>query len=132
MLPLVDLRAQFRTIEDEVMAAIRGVLESGQFVLGPETDAFERELAAHSQAAEAVGTSSGSSALHLALLASGVGPGDEVITVPFTFVATRDAAVSVAELVTSATRERALRSASSAPHAAGARSRRTPTSRSAQ
>jgi dTDP-4-amino-4,6-dideoxygalactose transaminase len=87
-LPLVDLRAQFRTIDDEVMAAIRGVLESGQFVLGPQTQAFERELAAHSRAAEAVGTNSGTSALHLALLAAGVGPGDEVITVPFTFVAT--------------------------------------------
>src|SRR5262252_7398765 len=87
-LPLVDLRAQYRTIEDEVMAAIRGVLESGQFVLGPEVEAFERELAAHCQAAAAVGTSSGTSALHLALLAAGVGPGDEVITVPFTFVAT--------------------------------------------
>jgi len=88
MLPLVDLKAQYRTIEDEVMAAIRGVLESGQFVLGPEVEAFERELAAHCQAAAAVGTSSGTSALHLALLAAGVGPGDEVITVPFTFVAT--------------------------------------------
>lgn len=87
-LPLVDLRAQYRTIEDEVRAAVSGVLESGQFVLGPETEAFERELAAHSQAAHAVGTSSGTSALHLALLAAGVGPGHEVITVPFTFVAT--------------------------------------------
>jgi dTDP-4-amino-4,6-dideoxygalactose transaminase len=87
-LPLVDLQAQYRTIEDEVLAAIRGVLESGQFVLGPETEAFERELAAHCRAGEAVGTSSGTSALHLALLAAGVGPGDEVITVPFTFVAT--------------------------------------------
>ena len=88
MLPLVDLRAQFRTIEDEVMAAIRAVLESGQFVLGTETQAFESELAAHSRAAHAVGTSSGTSALHLALLAAGVRPDDEVITVPFTFVAT--------------------------------------------
>jgi dTDP-4-amino-4,6-dideoxygalactose transaminase len=87
-LPLVDLKAQYRTIEDEVMAAIRGVLESGQFVLGPETQAFERELAQHCRAAETVGTNSGTSALHLALLAAGVGPGDEVITVPFTFVAT--------------------------------------------
>src|SRR5499427_10295050 len=87
-LPLVDLRAQYRTIEDEVMAAIRGVLESGQFVLGPETQAFERELAHHCRAGEAVGTNSGTSALHLALLAAGVGSGDEVITVPFTFVAT--------------------------------------------
>jgi dTDP-4-amino-4,6-dideoxygalactose transaminase len=87
-LPLVDLRAQYRTIEDEIMAAIRGVLESGQFVLGPQTQAFEREFAAHCQAADAVGTSSGTSALHLALLAAGIGPGDQVITVPFTFVAT--------------------------------------------
>src|SRR5438477_6807854 len=70
------------------MAAIRGVLESGQFVLGPETQAFEGELAAHAEAAHAVGTSSGTSALHLALLAAGVRPGDEVITVPFTFIAT--------------------------------------------
>lgn len=87
-LPLVDLQAQYRTIDNEVMAAVDRVLKSGQFVLGPETDAFEHELAAHGQAAHAVGTSSGTSALHLALLAAGVGPGDEVITVPFTFVAT--------------------------------------------
>ncbi|HKA50688.1 MAG TPA: DegT/DnrJ/EryC1/StrS family aminotransferase [Candidatus Dormibacteraeota bacterium] len=87
-LPLVDLQAQYRTIDNEVMAAVDRVLKSGQFVLGPETDAFEHELASHSQAAHAVGTSSGTSALHLALLAAGVGPGDEVITVPFTFVAT--------------------------------------------
>ncbi|HEY7198707.1 MAG TPA: DegT/DnrJ/EryC1/StrS family aminotransferase [Candidatus Dormibacteraeota bacterium] len=70
------------------MAAIRGVLESGHFVLGPETEAFEREFGAHQSAAHAVGTSSGTSALHLALLAAGIGPGDEVITVPHTFVAT--------------------------------------------
>jgi dTDP-4-amino-4,6-dideoxygalactose transaminase len=88
MLPLVDLRAQYRTIEDEVLAAIRGVLESGNFVLGPEVEAFERELAAFCGTPHAVGTSSGTSALHLALLAAGVGPGDEVITVPHTFVAT--------------------------------------------
>jgi len=87
-LPLVDLQAQYRTIDSEVMAAVDRVLKSGQFVLGPETDAFEHELAGHSQAGHAVGTSSGTSALHLALLAAGVGPGDEVITVPFTFVAT--------------------------------------------
>jgi dTDP-4-amino-4,6-dideoxygalactose transaminase len=87
-LPLVDLQAQFAGIEDEVMTAVRGVLASGQFVLGPETEAFEREFAAHHQADHGVGTSSGTSALHLALLAAGVGPGDEVITVPHTFVAT--------------------------------------------
>ena len=88
MQQLVDLRAQYRTIEPEITTAVRGVLESGQFVLGPETEAFEREFAAHCQAEEAIGVNSGTSALHLALLAAGIGPGDEVITVPFTFVAT--------------------------------------------
>ena len=86
--PLVDLRAQYETLREEMLAAIGGVLESGRFVLGPETEAFEREFAAYCEGAEAVGTNSGTSALHLALLAAGVGPGDEVITVPFTFVAT--------------------------------------------
>ena len=86
--PLVDLRAQYGSLREEVLAAVSGVLESGRFVLGPEVEAFEREFAAHCGAAEAVGTSSGTSALHVALLAAGVGPGDEVITVPFTFVAT--------------------------------------------
>jgi dTDP-4-amino-4,6-dideoxygalactose transaminase len=64
------------------------VLDSGQFVLGPEVEAFEREFAAYCRTAHAVGVSSGTSALHLALLAAEVGPGDDVITVPFTFVAT--------------------------------------------
>jgi dTDP-4-amino-4,6-dideoxygalactose transaminase len=62
-------------------------LESGQFVLGPEVAAFEQEFAAYCGAAECIALNSGTSALHLALLAAGVGPGDEVITVPFTFVA---------------------------------------------
>jgi dTDP-4-amino-4,6-dideoxygalactose transaminase len=64
------------------------VLASGQFVLGPEVEAFEQEFARSCATAHAVGVSSGTSALHLALLAAGVGPGDDVITVPFTFVAT--------------------------------------------
>jgi dTDP-4-amino-4,6-dideoxygalactose transaminase len=88
MIPLVDLKAQYATISDEVNAAIRGVLESCEFTLGSEVSAFEAEFAAYSGARYGVGVNTGSSALHLALLAAGVGPGDEVITVPFTFVAT--------------------------------------------
>lgn len=88
MIPLVDLKAQYQQIKDEVRAAIDEVLESGQFVLGEEVAAFEREFAAFSGTRYAVAVNSGTSALHLALLAAGIGPGDEVITVPFTFVAT--------------------------------------------
>ena len=88
MIPLVDLRAQYRSIKPEVDAAIGRVLESSQFILSDEVERFEEEFAAYCQARYAIGVNSGTSALHLALLASGVGPGDEVITVPFTFVAT--------------------------------------------
>lgn len=86
--PFVDLKAQYREIKQEVSAAVDRVLESGHFVLGPELAAFEAEFAEYCGAQYAVGVNSGTSALHLALLAAGVGPGDEVITVPFTFVAT--------------------------------------------
>jgi dTDP-4-amino-4,6-dideoxygalactose transaminase len=88
MIPLVDLRAQYRAIKPEVDSAVLRVLDSAQFILGEEVAAFEREFAAYCQAADCVALNSGTSALHLALLAAGVGPGDEVITVPFTFVAT--------------------------------------------
>lgn len=88
MIPLVDLRAQYRSIKPEIDSAIGRVLESGQFVLGGEVAAFEQEFAAFSGTAHGIAVNSGTSALHLALLAAGVGPGDEVITVPFTFVAT--------------------------------------------
>src|SRR5205814_4613816 len=80
--------AQYRSIKPEIDAAIARVLETSQFVLGDEVEAFEREFAALCGAAHGVAMNSGTSALHLALLAAGVGPGDEVITVPFTFVAT--------------------------------------------
>uniref|UniRef100_Q02CC1 DegT/DnrJ/EryC1/StrS aminotransferase n=1 Tax=Solibacter usitatus (strain Ellin6076) TaxID=234267 RepID=Q02CC1_SOLUE len=88
MIPLLDLKAQYKAIKTELDAAVIHVLENAQFVLGPEVAAFEKEFAAYSGATEAIGVNSGTSALHLALLAAGVGPGDEVITVPFTFVAT--------------------------------------------
>ncbi|MEW5984266.1 MAG: DegT/DnrJ/EryC1/StrS family aminotransferase [Acidobacteriota bacterium] len=88
MIPFVDLRAQYHSIKSDIDAAVGRVLENSQFVLGAEVEAFEREFAAYCGAAHAVAVNSGTSALHLALLAAGVGPGDEVITTPFTFVAT--------------------------------------------
>lgn len=95
MIPFVDLKAQYHSIKPEVDAAIMGVLESSQFVLGAEVAAFEAEFAAYCQAQFAIGVNSGASALHLALLAAGLGPGDEVVTVPFTFVATVAAIVYI-------------------------------------
>ena len=88
MIPLVDLRAQYLEIKSEIDAAVLRVLDSTQFVLGPEVEAFEREFAAYSGASEGMAVNTGTSALHLALMAAGVRAGDEVITVPFTFVAT--------------------------------------------
>ena len=88
MIPYLDLKAQYHGIKDEIDAAVLRVLESTQFILGEEVAAFEREFAAYCHASEAVGVNSGTSALHLALLAAGIGRGDEVITTPFTFVAT--------------------------------------------
>src|SRR5579871_1832820 len=85
--PYLDLKAQYHSIKPEIDSAIARVLESCQFVLGPEVSAFEQEFAAYCASAECIALNSGTSALHLALLAAGVGPGDEVITVPFTFVA---------------------------------------------
>jgi dTDP-4-amino-4,6-dideoxygalactose transaminase len=88
MIPFVDLKAQYASIKPEVDKAILGVLESCEFTLGSEVAAFEKEFAQYSGASIGVGVNTGTSALHLALLAANVGPGDEVITVPFTFVAT--------------------------------------------
>jgi len=86
--PFLDLKRQYEEIRDEVGEAIGRVLDSGQYVLGDEVAAFEREFAAYCGSRHAIAVNSGTSALHLALLAAGVGPGDEVITVPMTFVAT--------------------------------------------
>lgn len=91
MIPFVDLKAQYATIKDEIAVAIQRVLDSCAFTLGPDVAALEEEFAAYCQAKYAIGVNSGTSALHLALLAAGVGPGDEVITVPHTFVATASA-----------------------------------------
>jgi dTDP-4-amino-4,6-dideoxygalactose transaminase len=88
MIPFVDLPAQYRALKPEIDAAVGRVLDNAQFILGPAVAAFEKDFAAFCHTAEAIGVNSGTSALHLSLLAAGVGPGAEVITVPFTFVAT--------------------------------------------
>ena len=88
MIPLVDLKAQYSSVKPDIDAAIAHVLETAQFALGPAVEAFEREFATYCTTTEAVAVNTGTSALHVALLAVGVRPGDEVITVPFTFVAT--------------------------------------------
>ncbi|HEU5453049.1 MAG TPA: DegT/DnrJ/EryC1/StrS family aminotransferase [Terriglobales bacterium] len=88
MVPYLDLKAQYRSIKPEIDAAIARVLESCQFVLGEAVAGFERDFATYCGAGECVAVNSGTSAIHLALLAAGVGPDDEVITTPFTFVAT--------------------------------------------
>ncbi len=88
MIPYADLRSQYHSIKGEIDQAIARVLEESQFILGKEVAALEQEFAGYCGARFAIGVNSGTSALHLALLAAGIGPGDEVITVPFTFVAT--------------------------------------------
>jgi dTDP-4-amino-4,6-dideoxygalactose transaminase len=88
VIPFIDLRAQYHSIKGEIDAAVLGVLESCQFTLGSEVAKFEEEFAAYTGSTFAIGVNTGTSALHLALLAANIGPGDEVITVPFTFVAT--------------------------------------------
>jgi dTDP-4-amino-4,6-dideoxygalactose transaminase len=88
MIPFVDLKAQYSQIRGDVDAAMSRVLERCEFVLGSEGAAFEAEFASYCGARHAVAVNTGTSALHLALLAADIGPGDEVITVPFTFVAT--------------------------------------------
>jgi dTDP-4-amino-4,6-dideoxygalactose transaminase len=87
LIPFLDLKSQYASIKPEVDAAIQGVLNSCEFTLGSEVTAFEQEFAAYCGSTHGIGVNSGTSALHLALLAAGIGPGDEVITVPFTFVA---------------------------------------------
>jgi dTDP-4-amino-4,6-dideoxygalactose transaminase len=88
MISFLDLSAEYKELKSEIDAAVVRVLESGQFVLGSEVAALEEEFARYSDVRYAVGVNSGTSALHLALLAAGIGPGDEVLTTAFTFYAT--------------------------------------------
>src|SRR5215831_12632634 len=89
--PLLDLRAQYATIKEDIEKAIAGVLETQHFILGAQVGECENEIARYSACAHGVGVSSGSDALLVCLMAEGVGPGDEVITTPYTFFATAGA-----------------------------------------
>ena len=91
--PLLDLRRQYKTIRDEVLSAITQVCDSQSYILGPEVEALEHEIAALTGAAFAVGCASGTEALWLALVSAGVKPGDSVITTPFSFFASASSIV---------------------------------------
>jgi dTDP-4-amino-4,6-dideoxygalactose transaminase len=86
--PFVDLAAQYRSIKPQVQSAINGVLDRNDYILGNDVAAFEKEFAKWTGAAHAVGCASGTDALILALRACGIGPGDEVITTPYTWIST--------------------------------------------
>lgn len=89
--PALDLKAQYQAIRDEIEPVVRAVIESQYFILGPEVAAFEAEAAAYCGVRHAVGCASGSDALLLPLMAWGIGPGDEVVTSPYSFFATAGA-----------------------------------------
>lgn len=90
-IPMVDLKGQYETLREEIEQGLRQVLETTQFILGPNGAALEKDVAAYCGVKHAIGVASGTDALHLALRAAGIGEGDEVITSPFTFIATAEA-----------------------------------------
>lgn len=94
-IPLLDLTRQYEPLRERIQAALTRVIESQRFILGPEVEQFERRFAEYCRARHAIGCASGTDALELALLALGIGPGDEVLTVPFTFFATAGAILSI-------------------------------------
>lgn len=91
MIPICNLKQQYHQLKSEIDAVMQEVAASGHFILGPQVKAFEREMADYCGCEYAIGVGSGTDALHLSLLALGIGPGDEVITTPFTFIATSEA-----------------------------------------
>src|SRR4030042_1544876 len=90
-IPFLDLKTQFREIEHEVLPMVKEAMENAAFIGGPQVSGFETEFAAFCESKYCVGVNSGTDALRFALMAAGVGPGDEVITVPHTFIATTEA-----------------------------------------
>ena len=90
-IPMVDLVAQYRALQSQLEPALLSTLGAAQFILGPNVQAFEKEAAAYLGVKHAITCANGTDALHLALLAANIGPGDEVITTPFTFIATAEA-----------------------------------------
>jgi len=91
MIPMVDLKTQYHNLKSEIDRAVLDAMESSQFILGPNVSSFEKEAADYLGANHSVAVASGTDALHLAILAAGIGPGDEVITSAFTFIATAEA-----------------------------------------
>ena len=91
MIPMVDLKTQYHTLKQEIDKAVLDAIESCQFILGPNVTSFEQETATYLGAKHAISCASGTDALQLAILAAGIKPGDEVITTPFTFIATAEA-----------------------------------------
>ncbi|PPC90051.1 MAG: erythromycin biosynthesis sensory transduction protein eryC1 [Methylobacter sp.] len=91
MIPMVNLKAQYAEIQAEIEQGLQETIANCSFILGPNVQAFEQEAAAYLGVKHAIGVASGTDALHLALIAEGIGPGDEVITTPFTFIATAEA-----------------------------------------
>ena len=87
-IPLLDLKAQYETIKEQVLAATMEVYESQRFILGPKAEDLESKIAAYTQARYAVGVSSGTDALLISLMSAGIGPGDLVVTSPYTFFST--------------------------------------------
>ncbi|MCL5105587.1 MAG: DegT/DnrJ/EryC1/StrS family aminotransferase [Armatimonadetes bacterium] len=94
-IPLANPTAQYLALKDEISTAVRQVLDSGQFILGPNVAGLESEIAAVCEAGYGIAVNSGTDAIVIALAACGIGPGDEVITTPFTFVATTEAILMV-------------------------------------
>ncbi|MCL4155758.1 UNVERIFIED_CONTAM: hypothetical protein GTU68_004515, partial [Idotea baltica] len=88
---MVDLREQYLTLKQDIDSAVADVLTKTQFIMGPNVQSFEAEVAQYLGVTDAISCANGTDALHLALRALDIGPGDEVITTPFTFIATAEA-----------------------------------------